>query len=165
LLAGIAIHKKEIASARNDNELWQKAELKAAGHANGDNVSVRTQGNIAFPAAGAWKLSFRHDDDVWVWIDGNDDGTEAGSGEVWSRGGWDGGQWRGDMNVKVASTKAVRYAVAIKQGGGGVMWGARWKGPGVGSWQSAHSAMSGVSIQIHPKDKFNNLKSADPQPW
>jgi hypothetical protein len=93
------------------------------------------------------------------------DGTEAGSGEVWSRGGWDGGQWRGDMNVKVASTKAVRYAVAIKQGGGGVMWGARWKGPGVGSWQSAHSAMSGVSIQIHPKDKFNNLKSADPQPW
>ena len=162
-LVELALHVKEI-TPKDDNFFWDKGSLTDAGHGNGNNLSVRTQGMAAFPAPGKWQLEFRHDDNVWVWIDGNGDGEESG-GEVWQRGGWDGNRWRGTMNVTIAGTKPVRFSSAILQGGGGVHFGARAKGPGVPNWTSAKSVISGLSIQIHDKNRFNNLKKANPEPW
>jgi hypothetical protein len=151
-------------SPKNNNDVWDKNSLKDAGHANGDNLSIRTQAMTTFPGTGTYNLRFRHDDDIWVWVDGDGDGAVSAT-ETWSRGGWDRNRWQGNLNVSVTATGPVKITSAIKQGGGGVRYGAQVKGPGINNWTTMKDKLSGVSIQLFDKDKFNNLKSASPEAW
>ena len=52
-LVDLAMHKKDITPGTG-NFLWDKNVVKSAGHPNGDNISIRTQAMVKFPAPGQW---------------------------------------------------------------------------------------------------------------